>query len=136
MAKEKKPVGRPRLYTDPAKFDAKVEEYADYCKEKSEPVTWTGLALFLGFSSRCSIDEYLKYDGFSNSVKRAKAFVEWHYEMRLAGNNATGAIFALKNYGWSDKQELAHSSPDGSMSPKDNSQAVLDAIRAKHAKPD
>jgi len=111
------PVGRPRLYATPEEFDAKVEEYRWYCDEQKEPVTWTGLALFLGFSSRQSIDEYLKYDGFSDSVKRAKALVEWHYEMRLCGDKPTGAIFALKNFGWVDKQDIAHTSPDGSMSP-------------------
>lgn len=103
------PVGRPRKYHTPDDFDRKVEEYYAYCKEEGEPVTWTGLALFLGFSSRQSIDEYLQYDGFSDSVKRAKALVEWHYEMRLATSSApTGAIFALKNFGWSDKQEIDH----------------------------
>lgn len=113
------PVGRPRKYECPEDFDAKVDEYYAYCKEHSEPVTWTGLALYLGFSSRQSIDEYLNYEGFSDSVKRAKALVEWHYEMRLATSSApTGAIFALKNFGWSDKHELAHTSPDGSMTPK------------------
>ncbi len=98
--------GRPRIYDTPQEFDAKVEDYQEYCKENKEPVTWTGLALFLGFSSRQSIDEYLKYDGFSDSVKRAKTFVEWSYEKRLAGDNSpTGAIFALKNFGWKDKTE-------------------------------
>ena len=98
--------GRPRLYDTPEQFDAKVYEYQDHCKENNEPVTWTGLALFLGFSSRQSIDEYLNYDGFSDSVKRAKTFVEWNYEKRLAGDGTpTGAIFALKNFGWKDKTE-------------------------------
>ena len=105
MAKpeEKKEVGRPRLYASPEDFDQRVFEYQEYCTEKKEPVTWTGLALYLGFSSRQSIDEYLKYEGFSDSVKRAKTFVEWHYEMKLHGNTPSGSIFALKNFGWTDK---------------------------------
>lgn len=105
MAKprQKKEVGRPRLYASPEDFDQRVLEYQEYCKETKEPVTWTGLALFLGFSSRQSIDEYLKYEGFSDSVKRAKTFVEWHYEMKLHGNTPSGSIFALKNFGWADK---------------------------------
>jgi hypothetical protein len=111
------PVGRPRLYKTPEEFEAKVYEYQEYCKEAKEPVTWTGLALFLGFSSRQSIDEYQHYDGFSDSVKKAKLFVEWHYEMRLNGGQPTGAIFALKNMGWADRQEFDHSSTDRSMSP-------------------
>ena len=115
---EKRPVGRPRLYQSPEDFDTKVVEYHEYCKEVGEPVTWTGLALYLGFSSRQSIDEYQKYEGFSDSVKRAKSLVEWHYEMRLCGSSPTGAIFALKNFGWVDKQEVDHRSGDGSMTPK------------------
>lgn len=126
------PVGRPRLYESSDDFDAKVDAYYHYCKEEGEPVTWTGLALFLGFSSRQSIDEYLKYDGFSDSVKRAKLLVEWAYEKRVLGANAAGPIFVLKNMGWSDKQELSHTSPDGSMSPKDSGAAVLEALRRKH----
>jgi hypothetical protein len=102
----KKQVGRPRLFATPQEFDAKVEEYQAYCKEKEEPVTWTGLALFMGFAARSCIDEYANYEGFSYSVKRAKSFVEWHYEMRLCGDRPTGAIFALKNFGWQDKSEV------------------------------
>lgn len=114
---EKRDIGRPRKFQTPDDFDAKVDQYYHHCKESDEPVTWTGLALFLGFSSRQSIDEYQKYDGFSDSVKRAKLLVEWAYEKRVLGNNAAGPIFVLKNMGWSDKQELAHTSPDGSLAP-------------------
>ena len=121
-------VGRPRKYETPEEFDEKVFEYQTYCEESGEPVTWTGLALFLGFSSRQSIDEYLKYDGFSDSVKRAKTFVEWEYEKRLCGDKPTGAIFALKNFGWADKQELSHTSPDGSMSPKPIDETLVKAL--------
>ena len=110
---DKKQVGRPRLYSSPEQFDEKVNEYYQHCKAEDEPITWTGLALYLGFSSRQSIDEYQHYEGFSDSVKRAKALVEWSYEKRLAGPNAAGPIFALKNMGWSDRQELQHSGPEG-----------------------
>lgn len=118
MEDEKDLGGRPRKYTDPALFDAKVDQYIDMCDPETEPVTWTGLALFLGFASRQSIDEYLKYEGFSDSVKRAKMLVEHAYEKRLHSGNATGAIFALKNMQWTDKQEIDHRSGDGSMTPK------------------
>lgn len=103
--------GRPRKYKTVASFDAKVEEYIQHCRDEQEPITWTGLALYLGFASRASIDEYAKYEGFSYSIKRAKLIVENSYEKRLHGNNPTGAIFALKNYGWSDRHEVT--GPDG-----------------------
>lgn len=100
--------GRPRLYETPEEFESKVFEYQAHCKETKEPVTWTGLALFLGFSSRQAINMYEDYDGFYDVVKRAKLFVEYNYEIRVNGNNATGPIFVLKNMGWSDKQQIEH----------------------------
>lgn len=104
--------GRPRLYSSPEEFESKIPEYEKFCEEKKYPITWTGLALFMGFSSRQSIDEYAKYDGFSDSVKKAKTFIEWHYEMKLAKGEGSPAapIFALKNFGWRDKQEIEQTS--------------------------
>ena len=32
--------------------------------------------------------------------------MEMEYEKRLHGNNPTGAIFALKNFGWPDRQQI------------------------------
>ncbi len=114
---EKRSVGRPRLFSSPEEFEQRVYEYQNHCKESKEPVTWTGLALFLGLASRQSIDNYLEYPEFVDVVKKAKSFVEWHYEMRLAGSSPTGAIFALKNMGWTDKNSIDHTSSDKSMSP-------------------
>ena len=102
-------MARPRKYKSPEEFDAAVDAFVSECKETDEPITWTGVALALGFTSRGAIDEYLHYDGFSHSVKRAKLFVENYYERRLSSNAPTGGIFGLKNMGWSDKQELEHS---------------------------
>jgi len=98
--------GRPRIIKTPEEFTEKVDLYIAECGDTDTPITWTGLALSLGFCSRQSIDEYLNYDGFSDPVKRAKSLVESAYEKRLAGNSPTGAIFALKNMGWKDKSEV------------------------------
>lgn len=98
--------GRPRKYKTVEAFDDAVNVYVALCKADNAPITWTGLALALGFATREAIDEYLNYDGFSDSVKRAKLIVQNAYEMRLAGPTPTGAIFALKNFGWHDKQEV------------------------------
>lgn len=124
--------GRPRKYSTPEEFEEKVYEYQRHCLESKEPVTWTGLALFMGFSSRQSINEYKKYDGFSDAVRKAQTFVEYHYELRLNGSQPTGAIFALKNMGWTDKVVTDMTSSDGTMTPKDSSAAVLAALARKH----
>jgi len=71
-----------------------------------EVPTITGLAYFLEFESRQSFYDYEKKDGFSYTIKRARLFIEQHYEEMLQTGNTTGAIFALKNFDWTDKQEI------------------------------
>lgn len=101
-------MARPRHYNSPEEFDEMVDDFLNHCKESGNPITWTGLALHLGFAGRRCIDEYEKYDGFSHSVKRAKSLIENAYEKGLVTGNipAAGAIFALKNFQWKDKQEI------------------------------
>lgn len=79
-----------------------MEKYFD---ENPNP-KWSGLALHLGFESRKSLWEYGQKPEFSNPVKRALLRIEQHYEDNLLSKNATGAIFALKNFQWTDKQEI------------------------------
>lgn len=130
-----KQVGRPRKYATSEAFDEKVDEYVEHCKETGDPILWTGLAIYMGFYGRREIDEYLAYDGFSNSVKRAKSIVELAYEQRLVNSSsAAGPIFALKNMGWSDKQDINMTSEDGSMTPSQLTSEDLIAAAAALAK--
>lgn len=105
-------------FKDVEKRDEKGELYSErvYTRYPEEP-TVTGLALFLGFESRQSVYDYEKNGEFSYIIKRARLFVEHGYEKALRNDKCTGAIFALKNMGWTDKQEIDHTSKDGSMSP-------------------
>lgn len=132
-------VGRPRVYKSPEKMAAVCEEYFMYIlgeyeevKRRSiddegnikewteviwhrhpEPMTITGLALYLGFSDRTTIYDYEKRPEFAHIIKRAMARVENGYENRLQNDKPVGAIFALKNMNWRDKQETVLSDPDG-----------------------
>lgn len=124
-------MGRPRKYSSPEQFDAVVDQYITTTKEAEEPITWTGLALALGFSSRQGIDGYLEFPEFVDSVKRAKQLVESAYERRLSANNPTGAIFALKNMGWSDRQEVQHSGEVTARLPDDQLDAAIAAAIAR-----
>jgi hypothetical protein len=99
-------MARPLKWDDPEAFDRAVDEYFG---NPEHPHTWTGLALHLGFSSRDSLNDYKKKDGFSDSVKKALLRIESIYEANLFYKNPAGAIFALKNFGWKDKQEVEQS---------------------------
>lgn len=101
--------GRPPIYDDPEILKNKCEQYFIECLENEEKITITGLALYLGFCSRGTIYEYEKKKEFSDVIKRAMMVVENSYE-KLTEKNPTGAIFILKNMGWSDKQEHDHTS--------------------------
>lgn len=120
MEQHKHP-GHPRTFSDPKDLEAKILEYYEWCKGEfirndkgeitetirfPENVTITGLALYVGFESRQSFYDYEKYAEYSYIIKRARLKVENEYEKRLSHNSPTGAIFALKNMGWADKQEI------------------------------
>lgn len=115
--------GRPPMYETPEQLQDAIDLYfTEGVKKKSViigkapnqseiiiPVpTITGLCNYLGFESRQSFYDYEKRDGFSYTIKRARLFIEQEYEEMLALGNPTGAIFALKNFGWTDKQEVDH----------------------------
>lgn len=99
------PAGRPPIWDDPEAFAKRVEEYFD--TEKTP--TWSGLALYLGFESRQSLEDYKKKEGFTYPIKKALLRIETHYEQSIQSRNPAGAIFALKNFGWKDKQEVEQS---------------------------
>jgi hypothetical protein len=71
-----------------------------------EPPTITGLSLYLGFESRQSFHDYKERPEFSYAIKRARLRIENEYEKMLYRQSPTGSIFALKNLGWVDKQEV------------------------------
>ncbi len=96
--------GRPLKFEDPAKLDKLVDAYISKCKSDDEPLTITGLALYLGFCDKSSLYDYQKKEDFTHSIKRARSLVENGYEKRLG--EGAGAIFALKNFGWTDRQDL------------------------------
>jgi hypothetical protein len=110
--------GRPPIFNNAEEFENKVEAYFEQFTPTEDgqikPVnnekgpTITGLCLFLGFESRQSFHDYQEKSEFSYAFKRARFRIENKYESALAGNNAAGPIFALKNLGWKDTQEIKH----------------------------
>lgn len=122
--------GRPALFKSPEDLKAKIDEYLEGAKGKSvasddpdeEPIkvggyniTITGLALSLGFESRQSFYDYEKRPEFSYIIKRARLHVESAYENNLYSKFSTGSIFALKNMGWQDQQQIDHTTGGDKM---------------------
>lgn len=124
--------GRPPKFKTSNDLAKKIDDYFNNGVQEKEVVvgrgeskevvkipvpTITGMCLHCGFESRQSFYDYEKIEKFSYIIKRAKTFIEKHYEELLQVGNTTGAIFALKNMGWVDRYENDLSNTDGSLSP-------------------
>lgn len=117
--KPKHPGGRPSKYKP---------EYCDMIVEHmKDGASMVSFASEIGVA-RCTLDQWAKdHPEFSGAIKIGKsACAAWWEKAARAnakdgGGNAALCIFGLKNMApdeWREKQEIAHTSPDGSMSPK------------------
>ncbi|RKY33850.1 MAG: hypothetical protein DRP78_07160 [Candidatus Omnitrophota bacterium] len=127
--------GRLLKYKTPEALQKKIDEYFDNPPNTRKIVkdgavvevpvyTISGLVLFLGFCDRASFFDYGHRELFSSTIKAARTRMALEYEKFLQSGLGSGAIFALKNFGWSDKQEIEHS---GSMT-------LVDAIKKANIK--
>ena len=100
-------VGRPLKFESPQKLQEKIDEYYQWAKKHSKPLTITRLACFLDTSRKVLI-EYEEKDEFSNTIKKAKNIIEADKNERLiTARNVTGIIFDLKNnHDWRDTREF------------------------------
>ena len=115
MSKTKKPkrMGPPLMYdhekkADINRFERLLKNYFEKCKDDGRPYSVTGLALALKMCDKSVLYDYRdRYEPFASMVKQAILMVENQHEESLSTRHScTGNIFALKNMGWSDKQEI------------------------------
>lgn len=123
-------VGRPPMYKTAKEIQKKIDAYFEECKGRllvddngnamrdkygmpiyvdARPLTITGLALALGFTSRQALLNYQAKEEFVDTIMRAKAKVECYAEERLFDKDgANGAKFSLANNfeGWKEKKEV------------------------------
>lgn len=138
--------GRPLKFATVEDLETRIQAYFDSIQDSTyidsngnpqrKPLTITGLALALD-TSRKVLMEYQERDAYSNTVKRAKTVIENYAEERLFSSSPTGAIFALKNYGWKDKseQETINTNINKDVEPdSDLDQAILDRYFQKKGK--
>lgn len=127
---EKNKGGCPPMYKTPEEMQARIDAYFEECEgvyvrdedgnietdkygdpitTKKRPLTITGLALALGFTTRQALLNYEGKPEFVDTIKRAKAKVEQYAEERLFDRDGVnGAKFNLSNNfkGWSEKQQI------------------------------
>ena len=108
-------MGRPRKVASADEAYQRIETYVEECEAAERPITMTGMAMAFGFAERQSLNYYASKEGdeLFAPIKWAIMIVQRSYEERLYAGAGAGPIFALKNMGWSDKQEYEHSGPNG-----------------------
>lgn len=97
--------GRPLKFKNKDDLLSRIESY--FSEVKMEEWTITGLALALD-TSRETLMNYEDREEFFDTIKKAKEMVHNAYEIDLRKKGRSGDIFALKNFGWSDRQEIDH----------------------------
>jgi len=104
--------GRPPIFETPEEFKRVADAYFASCLQSERVPTVNGLSLALGMT-RETLLRYAEKEAFSDTVKMVRTRLEADWEQRLAGPNAAGTIFWLKNQGWSDLQKTEVSGPNG-----------------------
>ena len=123
-------VGRPPMYKTKEEIQVMIDKYFEDCKgtvvtdtegnpivdkygnivvKDKRPLTVTGLALALGFTTRQALLNYQGKKEFVDTILRAKTIVEQYAEERLFDKDgANGAKFSLANNfkGWAEKQQI------------------------------
>ena len=100
-------VGRPLKFKSPTDMQKTIDEYFANCIANELPQTVSGLCLALG-TYRETLLNYEHKDDFMDTIKTAKLRCMNYAETQMySGKNPAGPIFALKNFGWSDKQEVS-----------------------------
>ena len=114
---------RPLKFPNVKDLSDTIDKFFNDCDANKKPYTITGLCLCLDTSrntllsyEKCLEIEWLdRLDdkakrAYVNTIKRAKLRCENYAEEQLlnplCSKSPIGSIFALKNYGWADKQEI------------------------------
>lgn len=101
----------PNKWNNPQEMEPKIKKYFD--ETPIDEITLTGLCIALD-TNKQTLSDYQKKEDFKHLITMAKVKIENAYELSLRKHGRSGDIFALKNFGWSDRQELEISGSNGS----------------------
>lgn len=99
-------MGRPLKWESPEEITEIIDSYFE--ETSKDEITLTGLCLALE-TNKQTLANYQEKPEFNHIINIAKMRIENAYEISLRKNGRSGDIFALKNFGWSDRQEIEHS---------------------------
>jgi hypothetical protein len=100
--------GQPKKFKSAKDLQNAIDKYKQYLEDEKKPPTIAGLAYYTGIN-RTTIYNYSKKDEYFNTIKEFRDWIIMNYEeLAISQNSTSGVIFLLKNYGYTDKQEITH----------------------------
>jgi len=137
----KHPGGRPMKYNTREDLENAIDNYFDECKLNKKTIitkdgildvispkvpTIAGLAYAIGVD-RQTVYNYEKNQEYFDIIKRARDYILAEIESAAINDDVNNGpvIFVMKNYGYSDKQEIEHS---GGIEQRLNSDQVKEEI--------
>jgi hypothetical protein len=127
-------IGAPTKYTQALQQQA--DEYIYKFKEVGDVIpSRVGLCCYLGVSRRVSYEWEKLYPEFLHTLENIDAMQERTAVNRGLDGTFNAAItkLILHNHGYSEKSELSHTSPDGSMTPNPTRiELVAPVVDPKH----
>ena len=103
--------GRPPLFKSVKELEKCIDKYKQYLIDEKKPATMAGLAYYTGID-RKSLYNYSKKDKYFPTLKRFVSWILLSWEETAITDGKAGLIFLLKNYGYTDKQEIEHTHID------------------------
>lgn len=102
-------------YKNPVVLAEMINGYFDECDALETPYTLSGLCLSVGRRRKDFLDESGDTE-LDDVLTQARLLIEQRLETRLYTETRTsGIIFALKNFGWTDKKELDIGATEGNV---------------------
>jgi len=94
--------GRPPMYSNPEEMEEVIQDYFNTCDAQEEPYTVPDMAVFMGFTSRFSIQDYKNKPMFAHTIKKALSKIEGQRVRNMVAGkgNVVGQIFDLKSSRW------------------------------------
>lgn len=99
--------GKPRKFKNKKELKEAIERYKEYLETSDRPPTIAGLAYYTGID-RQTIYNYQKRDEYFDTIKQFRDWVIMTYEEEAITRGNGGIVFLLKNYGYTDRQEISH----------------------------
>ena len=110
--------GQPPKWESPEKLQEDIDKYYEHCLTNDRPLTIAGLGAYLGVS-RQTIYNYSYNDEFFDIIKKARDKIMASLEETAIIKGNAGTIFVMKQYGYTDRQEVA----------LDSTKEAVDAIK-------